>query len=197
MVVSLVVAVRKNEKYFDNVLTFAAQVINTDSAPPNNDTNQRGNKMTKPVLFTHSYAAGKGAVMNPAAAYIKGARVFQGKGFCETHTDENGDRFVFSFWLSVRADQIVAVQPSDEMIAAWKESHGGLLTALMPEGLRHGGTVASFKASMRELSSASGFSWQAIAGLVDVDDLRDHLIGLLGDEHRAAIVEHFHAHTNR
>ncbi|AKJ73957.1 clamp loader subunit DNA polymerase accessory protein [Salmonella phage 37] len=84
------------------------------------------------ALFTHSYYHGSGAQLNPAAAYISDAKVLHGKGFSEFHTTENGDRYVFSFWLAVGADLLVAVKPSDEMIAAWKASHGGLLTALMP-----------------------------------------------------------------
>ncbi|ELA6134965.1 hypothetical protein RF812_004341 [Salmonella enterica] len=144
------------------------------------------------ALFTHSYYSGTGAQLNPAAAYISDAKVLHGKGFSEFHTTENGDRYVFSFWLSVGADLLVAVKPSDEMIAAWKESHGGLLTALMPR-VMSGGENARFTASMRELSSKSGFSWQAVAGDVSCDDLRAHLISLLGAEYADAINSSFPA----
>ncbi|HIF0636016.1 TPA: hypothetical protein ACXYQ5_004990 [Klebsiella pneumoniae] len=147
---------------------------------------------TKPVLFTHSYYSGTGAEVNPAAAYISDAMICKGKKFSEYHTTENGDRYVFSFWLDVSADLLVAVRPSDEMIAAWKASHGGLLTALMP-GVMFGGELANMTASMRELSSASGFSWQAVAGLVRCEDLRAHLIKLLGAEYADLIAAKFPA----
>lgn len=147
---------------------------------------------SKPVLFTHSYYSGTGAEVNPAAAYISDAMICKGKAFSEYHTTETGDRYVFSFWLDVGADLLVAVKPSDEMIAAWKASHGGLLTALMPR-VMFGGELANMTASMRELSSASGFSWQAVAGLVRCEDLRAHLIKLLGAEYADLIAANFPA----
>lgn len=144
------------------------------------------------ALFTHSYYHGGGAELNPAASYISAAKVLHGKGFSEVHTAENGDRYVFAFWLDVGADLLVAVKPSDEMIAAWKESHGGLLTALIPR-VQFGGENARFTASMRELSSASGFSWQAVAGDVNCADLRAHLVSLLGAEYSDLINSSFPA----
>lgn len=146
----------------------------------------------KPALFTHSYYSGTGAEVNPAAAYISDAMICKGKKFSEYHTTENGDRYVFSFWLDVSADLLVAVKPSDEMIAAWKASHGGLLTALMPR-VMFGGELANMTASMRDPSSASGFSWQAVAGLVRCEDLRAHLIKLLGAEYADLIAANFPA----
>lgn len=147
---------------------------------------------TKPVLFTHSYYSGTGAEVNPAAAYISDAMICKGKKFSEYHTTENGDRYVFSFWLDVSADLLVAVKPSDEMIAAWKASHGGLLTALMP-GVMFGGELANMTASMREISSNTGFCWQAVAGLVRCEDLHAHLITLLGAEYADLIAANFPA----
>lgn len=144
------------------------------------------------ALFTHSYYSGTGAEVNPAAAYISDAMICKGKKFSESHTTENGDRYVFSFWLDVSADLLVAVKPSDEMIAAWKASHGGLLTALMPR-VMFGGELANMTASMRDPSSASGFSWQAVAGLVRCEDLRAHLITLLGAEYTNSITANFPA----
>lgn len=146
----------------------------------------------KPALFTHSYSTGSGAEVNPAAAYFSDAKVLHGKGFSEVHTAHNGDRYVFSFWLDVGVNLLVAVKPSDEMIAAWKASHGGLLTALMPR-VMFGGELANMTASMRELSSASGFHWQAVAGLVRCEDLRAHLIKLLGAEYADLINANFPA----
>lgn len=161
---------------------------------PGGDTQTTNNinEVNRMSLFTHSYSTGTGAEVNPAAAYISDAMICKGKKFSEYHTTENGDRYVFSFWLSVGADQLVAVKPSDEMIAAWKASHGGLLTALMPR-VMFGGELANVTASMREISSNTGFCWQAVAGLVRCDDLREHLITLLGEEYRAAITATFPA----
>lgn len=144
------------------------------------------------ALFTHSYSTGSGAEINPAAAYFIDAKVLHGKGFSEYHTTENGDRYVFSFWLDVGADLLVAVKPSDEMIAAWKASHGGLLTALIPR-VMFGGELANMTASMREISSNTGFCWQAVAGHVRVNDLRAHLITLLGAEYANIINANFPA----
>jgi hypothetical protein len=151
--------------------------------------------MNTPVLFTHSYFAGGGAVQNPAAAYISAAVICKGKEFSET-VEIDGVRYVYSFWLDISADQLVAVRPSDEVIAGWLASHGGLLTALMVEPC-HGNEIARVKASMREASSRSGFTWDAIAGDVLCADMAEHLIGLLGEEHRTAVEKHFIRKSNR
>lgn len=150
--------------------------------------------MSTPVLFTHSYFNGGGAVQNPAAAYISAAVICKGKEFSET-VEIDGVRYVFSFWLDISADQLVAVRPSDEVIAGWLASHGGLLTALMVQPC-HGGEIARVKACMREASSRSGFTWDAIAGDVACSDMAEHLIDLLGEEHRANIERHF-INTNK
>lgn len=142
--------------------------------------------MRTPILFTHSYFSGTGAEMNPAADYISAAIVRPGGTFSE-FVEVDGDRYVFSFWLDF--NNAVLVKPSSAVIDAWRERHGGLLTAFMP-CVCHGNEIARMQACMRETSSRSGFSWDALAGDVLCTDLIDHIVSLIGEEYRAAVALH-------
>ncbi|BCG45175.1 clamp loader of DNA polymerase [Salmonella phage SAP012] len=144
-------------------------------------------------LFTHQYSTGTGAQVNAPSDYIAKVAIVNSDTFCETITLADGDRYVFGFWLNIHKKQIAVFKPSDLMIEAWKRSHGGLLTALMPNAGGRDADKVRFVASMRDPSSGHGFSWQAVAGDTMKADFIAFLIDQMGAEYADDIKKHFHA----
>lgn len=127
-------------------------------------------------LFTHSYFEGGGSKLNPAAVYIKDARVV----YVPTGRDADKGSDLFSFWIDPKL--MVVVTPSDVMSAAHKAVHGGRLEALQIGRMQGAPETVRVLASMRSFNHG----WRAIAGDAKTSDMVTHIIKLLAANNTGA-----------
>lgn len=138
-------------------------------------------------FFTHSYFAGGGSKVNPAAAYIKDARIV----YSPVGRDADKGPDLFSFWVDPCL--MVVVTPSDAMAAAHKAHHGGRLEALQIKKMQGDPETVRVLACMR----SDNHGWSAIAGDAKLSDMIGHIIKLLsanntGCERIGLIKKHFY-----
>lgn len=149
------------------------------------------------ALFTHGIASRQDAEINPAADYVSDAVVlkirFMGKESPE-YTDAKIAGFVFCGFVNVGRDLALLVKPSALLNEAWHNKLGGRVTGLEINVSRHS-TLARVVARQTE-TGGIGFTWSYVAGDVQPEEMRDHLVSLLlanstSEDNIAAVRKHF------
>lgn len=121
------------------------------------------------------------AVLSPLA-YIKGARIIEAKG----SVSNRRDKAPFSYWVSLKRDLILVVDPSQAVIDLGVERRWGDITSVQISKSRMEREQCVIIVEFKDPSSPSGFTRAEVAGLAGLKEMGDHIAALLKNDDTAS-----------